>query len=355
MKLKPLISSPFNSKAQINHYCSTAIRAIPANYTRTNPLQLLLCCLVTLSFSVFAQKKANDFKVIGYYVPNIPAEQIPVDVLTHVNFSFAIPAKTGDSLEPLRNPEALHSLVRYLHQHKIQVFISIGGWGIGDGGGDDTRFHKMAERAQGRHTFVQHVMKLVRTYKVDGVDLDWEYPDEDSPSADHYVALMSELGDSLHNQGKKLTAAVISYGKKGYGMKKEALDKMDWVNVMAYDDDYGPNYIRAHSPYSLAVKSLDYWMNERGLTAKKTILGLPFYSKKGMGNYGPDYKGLLKDGASPYDDYWKGAFYNGIHTIELKTKFAKDRGCGGVMIWEISCDTNDEFSLLQAIKRGSQK
>lgn len=355
MKLKPLISSPFNSKAQINHYCSTAIRAIPANYTRTNPLQLLLCCLVTLSFSVFAQKKANDFKVIGYYVPNIPAEQIPVDVLTHVNFSFAIPAKTGDSLEPLRNPEALHSLVRYLHQHKIQVFISIGGWGIGDGGGDDTRFHKMAERAQGRHTFVQHVMKLVRTYKVDGVDLDWEYPDEDSPSADHYVALMSELGDSLHTQGKKLTAAVISYGKKGYGMKKEALDKMDWVNVMAYDDDYGPNYIRAHSPYSLAVKSLDYWMNERGLTAKKTILGLPFYSKKGMGNYGPDYKGLLKDGASPYDDYWKGAFYNGIHTIELKTKFAKDRGCGGVMIWEISCDTNDEFSLLQAIKRGSQK
>lgn len=355
MKLKPLISSPFNSKAQINHYCSTAIRAIPANYTRTNPLQLLLCCLVTLSFSVFAQKKANDFKVIGYYVPNIPAEQIPVDVLTHVNFSFAIPAKTGDSLEPLRNPEALHSLVRYLHQHKIQVFISIGGWGIGDGGGDDTRFHKMAERAQGRHTFVQHVMKLVRTYKVDGVDLDWEYPDEDSPSADHYVALMSELGDSLHNQGKKLTAAVISYGKKGYGMKKEALDKMDWVNVMAYDDDYGPNYIRAHSPYSLAVKSLDYWMNERGLTAQKTILGLPFYSKKGMGNYGPDYKGLLKDGASPYDDYWKGAFYNGIHTIELKTKFAKDRGCGGVMIWEISCDTNDEFSLLQAIKRGSQK
>jgi len=355
MKLKPLISSPFNSKAQINHYCSTAIRAIPANYTRTNPLQLLLCCLVTLSFSVFAQKKANDFKVIGYYVPNIPAEQIPVDVLTHVNFSFAIPAKTGDSLEPLRNPEALHSLVRYLHQHKIQVFISIGGWGIGDGGGDDTRFHKMAERAQGRHTFVQHVMKFVRTYKVDGVDFDWEYPDEDSPSADHYVALMSELGDSLHTQGKKLTAAVISYGKKGYGMKKEALDKMDWVNVMAYDDDYGPNYIRAHSPYSLAVKSLDYWMNERGLTAKKTILGLPFYSKKGMGNYGPDYKGLLKDGASPYDDYWKGAFYNGIHTIELKTKFAKDRGCGGVMIWEISCDTNDEFSLLQAIKRGSQK
>jgi GH18 family chitinase len=313
-----------------------------------------LIFLLFCSLGLFAQKQANDFKVVGYYVPNIPAEQIPMDVLTHINFSFAIPAKTGDTLEPLKKPETLHNLVKYVHQHKKQVFISIGGWGIGDGGGDDTRFHKMAERAEGRHTFVQNVMKFVQTYQVDGVDLDWEYPDEDSPSADHYVALVNELGDALHAQGKKLTAAVISYGKKGYGMKKEALDKMDWINLMAYDDDYGPNYIKAHSPYSLAIKSLDYWIKERGVPAHKAILGLPFYSKKGMGNYGPDYKSLLKDGASPYDDYWKGAFYNGMITIELKTKLAKERGCSGMMIWEISHDTNDEFSLLKAIQRGTK-
>lgn len=329
------------------------------NYTLTNSVSMniksfISSALVALSLGVFAQKKNSDFKVIGYYVPNIPAEQIPMDVLTHINFSFAIPAKTGDTLEPLKKPDALHSLVKYVHQHKKQVFISIGGWGIGDGGGDDTRFHKMAERAEGRHTFVQNVMKFVQTYQVDGVDLDWEYPDEDTPSADHYVALVNELGDALHAKGKKLTAAVISYGKKGYGMKKEALDKMDWINLMAYDDDYGPNYIKAHSPYSLAIKSLDYWIKERGVPAHKAILGLPFYSKKGMGNYGPDYKNLLKDGASPYDDYWKGAFYNGMITIELKTKLAKERGCGGMMIWEISHDTNDEFSLLKAIQRGAK-
>ncbi len=135
--------------------------------------------------------------------------------------------------------------------------------------------------------------------------------------------------------------------------KKEALDKMDWVNLMAYDDDYGPSYIKAHSPYSLAIKSLDYWTKERGVAPHKAILGLPFYSKKGMGNYGPDYKSLLKDGASPFDDYWKGAFYNGILTIEQKTRLAKERGCGGVMIWEISCDTTDDNSLLKAIKRGA--
>jgi GH18 family chitinase len=61
---------------------------------------------------------------------------------------------------------------------------------------------------------------------------------------------------------------------------------------------------------------------------------------------------LLKDGASPFDDYWKGAFYNGILTIEEKTRLAKKRGLSGVMIWEISSDTNDEWSLLKAIRRG---
>ncbi len=299
----------------------------------------------------FAQKPKSEFKVIGYYMPSIPPENLPFHLLTHINFSFAIPAKTGDTLLPLNKPSQLIDLIKYAHTAQKSVFISIGGWGIGDGGGDDTRFHRMAEISTGRHVFVKSVMNFVRKYDLDGVDLDWEYPDENSPSADHYVELVNELSDSLHQKGKLLTAAVISYGAKAYGTKKEVFEKMDWINIMAYDDDYGPNYVVAHSPYSLAKKSLDFWIKERGLPSKKAILGLPFYSKKGMGNYGPSYKALLKEGASPLDDYWKGAFYNGQLTIESKTKLAKDMDCGGVMIWEIAQDTNDENSLLKIINK----
>ena len=316
--------------------------------------QTFLCSLLFATSLFCTSMRAQDFKVIGYYVPSVAPESLPFHLLTHINYSFALPAKTGDTLLPLDKPEMLHRLVNAAHAKNTQVFISIGGWGIGDGGGDDTRFHKMAERAEGRAAFVQSVMKFVRQYNVDGVDFDWEYPDENHPSADHYVLLVNELGDALHKEGKKLTAAVISYGPKGYGIKKEAFTKMDWLNLMAYDDDYGPDYIRAHSPYSLAQKSLDYWMKERGLPAEKAILGLPFFAKKGMGQYGPSYKKLLADGASPYDDYWMGSFYNGILTIEAKTRLAKQRGCAGVMIWEISLDTQDEFSLLEAIRRASQ-
>lgn len=314
----------------------------------------LWCTALFLLFFLkigFAQKPKSEFKVIGYYMPSIPPENLPFHLLTHINFSFAIPAKTGDTLLPLSKPSQLVDLIKYAHTAQKSVFISIGGWGIGDGGGDDTRFHRMAENSTGRHAFVKSVMNFVRKYDLDGVDLDWEYPDDNSPSAVHYVDLVNELADSLHQKGKLLTAAVISYGAKAFGIKNEVFKKMDWLNIMAYDDDYGPSFIAAHSPYSLAKKSLDFWINERGLPRNKAILGLPFYSKKGMGNYGSSYKALLKDGASPLDDYWKGAFYNGQLTIESKTKLAKDMGCGGVMIWEITQDTNDEHSLLKIINK----
>jgi chitinase len=305
--------------------------------------KLFFLILTSIPFLSFAQ----EFKVIGYYMPS--KDPINVEQYTHINYSFAIPAKTGDTLLPLRNPENARDIIKQVHAKGRKIFLSVGGWGIGDAGGDDSRFHRLAETEQGRKAFISSTLKMVRQYGFDGVDFDWEYPDEDSPSADQYVLIVSAMADSLHKENKKLTAAVISYGKKGFGIKKEAFDKMDWLNLMAYDDDYGPDYIKAHSPYSLAVKSINYWVDERGLPAHKAVLGLPYYSKKGMGNYGPSYKDLLKDGASPFDDYWKGAFYNGTHTIKLKTQFALDRKLGGVMVWEVRHDTNDEFSLGKAI------
>lgn len=290
------------------------------------------------------------FKVVGYYTPgSAPIDSLPLHLLTHVNYSFAIPAPSGDTLMPLTNPEPLRHLVRRAHAAGVKVFISVGGWGIGDGGGDDRRFHRLAERPEGRSAFVRSVLALTRRHGLDGVDLDWEYPDETGPSADQYVALVRELGAALRAEGRGLTAAVVSHGPKGGGIKREAFAALDWINLMAYDNDSGRPFLAAHSPYSLALITLDYWVRERGLPPAKAVLGLPFYAKKGFGQFGPGYRQLLADGASPYDDYWKGSFYNGIVTAEAKTRLARERGCGGVMIWEIGLDAPGGASLLRAI------
>lgn len=289
----------------------------------------------------------SGFKVIGYLMGrNVDTTAIPFEYLTHINFAFAIPAKNGGGLEALRNADKLAALVKKAHANGVKVFISIGGWSIGDGGGDDSRFHRLAENAEERNFFVVKTMELVRRFNLDGVDVDWEYPDIENRSAEDNVLLMKQLGDSLHAMNKELTAAVVHYGNQGEGTKDEIFDIVDWLNLMAYDDDKGQPI--PHSPYSLAEKSIAYWVKERGLPAEKAVLGLPFYGKPRRENLS-HYKDLLAAGADPMQDEFDSVYYNGIATIKRKTELAIKEGLSGVMIWEISQDTQDERSLLKAI------
>jgi GH18 family chitinase len=161
---------------------------------------------------------------------------------------------------------------------------------------------------------------------------------------------MRQLADSLHAQNKGLSAAVVHYGNQGEGTKKEVFDAVDWLNLMAYDDDHGQPI--PHSPYSLAEKSINYWLNERGLPPQKAVLGLPFYGKPRKPNLSR-YKDLLAAGADPMTDEFDSVFYNGIATIKKKTELAKQQGLSGVMIWEISQDVNDDRSLLKAINESA--
>ena len=294
-----------------------------------------------------ANTASSDFKVIGY-IPgrSVDTASIRFDLLTHINFAFAIPAKNGGGLEALRNADKLQALVRKAHAEGVKVFISIGGWSIGDGGGDDSRFHRLAQNAEERTYFVVKTMDLVRRFDLDGVDVDWEYPDIENRSAEDNGLLMRQLGDSLHAIGKEITAAVVHYGNQGEGTKDEIFEIVDWLNLMAYDDDKGQPV--PHSPYSLAEKSINYWVKERGLPARKAVLGLPFYGKPRRENLS-HYKDLLAAGADPMKDEYDSVYYNGIATIKRKTELAKKEGLAGVMIWEISQDTNDERSLLKAI------
>jgi chitinase len=294
----------------------------------------------------------NDFMVIGYLQGrNVDTTAIPFHRLTHINFSFAIPAKTGGGLDALRNSDNLIGLVKKAHRNNVQVFISVGGWSIGDEPGDDSRFHRLAQTKEERDYFVSNTMELVRRYNLDGVDVDWEYPDIENRSAEDNVLLMKQLGDSLHAINKKLTAAVVHYGNQGDGTKKEIFAIVDWLNLMTYDDDKGQPI--PHAPYSLVEKSYNYWVTQRGLPAHKAVLGLPFYGKpRGKLTH---YKDLVNAGADPYADAFDSVYYNGINTIKKKTEFAKKQKMAGVMIWEISQDLNDDRSLLRAINQAAGK
>jgi chitinase len=299
-----------------------------------------------------SSSKTPEFMVIGYLPGrSIDTATIQFDKLTHINFSFAIPAKNGGGLDAIRNWDKLIGLVKKAHKNNVKVFLSVGGWSVGDAPGDDSRFHRLAASQEERNFFVTNVMEVVRRFNLDGVDMDWEYPDIENRSAEDNVLLMKQLGDSLHAKNKKLTAAVVHYGNQGEGTKKEIFAIVDWLNLMTYDDDKG-EYV-PHSPYSLVEKSYNYWVKQRGLPPEKAVLGLPFYGKpRGKLTH---YKDLVKAGADPNGDFYDSVFYNGINTIKAKTEFALKQKMAGVMIWEISQDTNDQNSLLKAINDAAKK
>ena len=54
--------------------------------------------------------------------------------------------------------------------------------------------------------------------------------------------------------------------------------------------------------------------------------------------------------AVQHDSTTRGEYYNGLPTVKKKTHLAVSR-CAGIMIGELSPDTNDELSLLAEISK----
>lgn len=305
---------------------------------RLNVLGLVLL-LGQLFFSPFTY---GEGKVIGYAASwSANPKTINYKHLTHLNYSFGIPKKNGD-MEPILGEEKLIEIVKLSHKNGIKILLAIGGWDLGDGGGKDQRFHSLAENSNYRANFISKLIGLVNKYDLDGIDMDWEYPDPVNGGENpHFTALMKELSEKLRPEGKLLTAAVAAYGFNGDGVSSKVFPYIDFLNLMAYDGGNGSN----HSPFSMAERSIKYW-SDKGLPKEKLVLGVPFYARPSW----KSYKDLISLGADPKKDQFKNDYYNGIDTIRKKSRLALSSGAG-VMIWELAQDTNDDNSLLKAISK----
>ncbi|WP_426746551.1 RICIN domain-containing protein [Myxococcus faecalis] len=280
-------------------------------------------------------------RVVGYF-PTWAGDvnAIPYERLTHINYAFVVPTAWGGLTGPGATDARLRSLVTAAHARGVKVLIAVGGWN----NGDDSAFEQLAASAGTRTTFVNTLVSYVTTAGLDGVDIDWEYPDPGA-SAQNFAALIRELGVAMRARGKLLTAAVVANGYYGDGVPASTFTDFDFLNIMAYDGG------QPHSTYDYAVQSLNYWKG-RGLPASKAVLGVPFYGRSPSSYVG--YADLVaRDAQAPYKDNVGDVFYNGIATIQAKTRLALQHG-GGVMIWELSQDTRNDTSLLLAIYNAAQ-
>lgn len=287
---------------------------------------------MTPTISVPAEE---PFRIIGYFTEAGIVERVPFDRLTHINYAFILLNEDG-SLKPIANSWKLKNLVKTAHQNGVRVLPSVGGWGW------DAQFEAMADDPIARKAFVKNILAVVDEYDLDGVDIDWEYPDA-GQSAKNYAALMHELRLALP-EGMLLTAAVPALGSNADNFLPVTFADVDFLNVMVYDGDHGAG----HSPYQYAVDSLAYWAGQ-GLQKEKTVLGVPFYGHPGSVAY---RKLVDEDPSAAQRDSmeYSGAtvYYNGVPTIIEKTKLAMEKG-SGVMFWTLEGDTIDDTSLIKAI------
>lgn len=274
------------------------------------------------------------------------------DIVTHVNYAFAIPTKEGH-VRPLENPSLARAVIEKAHDSGRKVLISLGGWSYEDIPLEET-FRLATDRPEKIASLACEIVALAEEFGFDGVDVDWEYPRANDGSKEQYEAFVSTLHDLLKPKGMLLTAAVLA-GVDSHNQPissacdaqdRPSFDKLDWINLMTYDCD-GP----VHSSYEFARNSVEYWVKQKGFEPEKLTLGVPFYGKP----FPTAYRDLLEADPDAFEkdmvilngqENW----YNGAETLRKKVALAKENGLGGVMIWEISHDSEmKEKSLLRVL------
>ena len=325
--------------------------------------------------------------VLAYFTEY--TETLPeVTLLTHINYAhgrFKNP-KTGDggivitesSKAPISKVVALKSV-----NPKLKVMLMIGGWG-----GHADGFSEMAKSDAKRTEFCQSVKKLIDQHKLDGVDIDWEYPTVsadnetgcDPMDTQNFNLVLRELRETLG------TGKIISFASKSdakYVDWKTAIKYLDYVNVMTYDMGAAPNGHNSplHKSNRFTHRSWDEAIDahvKAGVPKNRQVMGVPFYGKAEKNpNEGtkifeysvkyyeiPDIlnKGTYKGKALaravhrqwdatamvPFlvDDAGKNVLsYDDPESVAAKGAYVKANGMLGAMFWEYRCDTGDHALL----------
>lgn len=219
-------------------------------------------------------------------------ESIPAGVLTHINVAFEYVSAEHEITDMVGPVVGRTSRLKNIYSG-LRVNIAIGGWTFNDPP-TATRFSDMASTVSTRQTFIKSLIKYMKKYALDGVDIDWEYPVADDRGGiaqdfDNFVLLCSNIRDAFdsYDAGWQLTITLPNsyWYLRGFDIKRLE-EYVDWFNVMTYDIHgiwdqkniwTGP-YLKGHTNLVEIETGLDLlWRN--GITADKVVMGYGFYGR----------------------------------------------------------------------------
>lgn len=370
-----------------------------------NTFRLAILIVLFLGINTFKASCLNKppHVIIGYvagYDGLVDMNMIKPEKLTHLNYAFA---NIKNNRINLKNAATDTVNLKNLSTLKIKnpdlkILISIGGWTYSN------NFSDMALTDTSRKAFARSAVAFAEKYKLDGLDIDWEYPGLPGAGNIHrpedkqnFTLLLKALREDLNKLekriNKKLVLTIAADCSKDFLDHTEmykAQSYLDYINLMAYDflnDPPGKTFHQAPlypsktlNNNNSIVQSVQRYLKE-GIVPGKIVLGIPFYghiyqlkanarnavgaelkSAVGTKGFADIQDSLLNSGQFQYhrDTTAKAAYLFNPHnkqfvtfedkwSIQYKCKYMKDQGLAGVMFWEYS---NDEKGvLLQEINR----
>ena len=292
---------------------------------------------IQFGFNVQEANAESSKRIVGYfpYWESGDVSSIDYSKVSDIIYFHIWPESDGSLNTSAVNINDLNTIRDNAHASGVKVLIAVGGWGVSDG------FPNMASDSASRSNFVSNVANYLQENQLDGVDIDWETT-INQEKIDNQDVLLAELAATLHPMGKLVTVAANG---EVVELKASAANSVDWVNVMAYDMNWGT---AEHSTFSDSVNALQIYESV-GIPKEKLSLGIPFYGRDDNTN-AIKYEEIISScNISPSDNYCNGYFFNGIDLVKQKTQYVIDNGFDGVMIWNLGQDSYDNTSLLAAI------
>ncbi len=326
------------------------------------------------------------YAIIGYAMnASLPGvTERDVRLLTHLNLAFGLIKDGLLDLSALSNILLIRKF--RVWNPDLKIVLSVGGWGAGG-------FSEMAMTEFGRRAFAASCKEAVEALRLDGIDIDWEYPasgatgiDHDPRDRENFTLLLKALRESLGPE--KIVS--IAAGAGDYFIQNTQMAEVatvcDYVQLMTYDFRTGLEAghhaalgsTAGDSPKTSTRFAVDLF-HRAGVPYGKIVIGIAFYShifyevrneNNGLlqpaasSGFGPGFGGITpeyirENGFTEYWDsdaeasyLWNGSTFLSFESeraVRRKCEYAKQQGLYGVMYWEHGHDPDRK--LLETVYR----
>jgi GH18 family chitinase len=371
------------------------------NFFFMSRLMMLLLPIILISPVAINAQGLNEKPVIIGYVGGfrglVKPDMVSAEKLTHINYAFVDVQNNRAVLTNLKTDTVNFKMLNALKLKNpaLKILISIGGW-TWSGKFSDAVLTDTARRA-----FAASTVEIIRKYKLDGVDIDWEYPGRPGyegniyrpEDKENFTLMFRDIRQELDalekesGEKKLLTTAVGGFTAflETTEMGK-AQQYLDYINLMTYDfysssqAGHHTNLYdsQMHDSGNSADKAVKAYI-AAGVPAHKLVMGIAFYgrtfklnndARKGLGDsllsqtFGKGYTFikdslLNKNGYKLYRDKKAKAPYlynagkqefmtfDDEWSVKNKCRYVLRNGMGGVMFWEY--DSDQKENLLNVI------